>query len=223
MTSTAKPYVIVVGIDYSESGKLALERALEVAIEKPAAEVHVINVMPVMASDLTPTLLPTWAGASPPVKEAAEELQSYVERRVIDFRARHLDAALGCLDTIRAHQRVNVPSEEVAQLAADVEADLVVVGSHGRRGLSRLVLGSVAETTVRLAPCPVLVVRPKATPAPVPFIEPPCARCVETRRATGGAEFWCEQHREHHGQRHTYHQGDRVGAETNLPLVVGES
>jgi hypothetical protein len=107
----------------------------------------------------------------------------------------------------------------VAQLAADLEADLVVVGTHGRRALARMLLGSVAELTVRLAPCPVLVVRPKASPAPLPAIEPPCPRCVEARAQTSGKEYWCEQHRERHGQRHTYHQGDRVGADTNLPLI----
>ncbi len=220
MPATQKPYVIVVGIDYSESGNLALERGLEIAIGKPAAEVHVVHVLPVAATALKPTSLPASAAAYPPVAEAADDLRSYVERKVIEFRARHLAANLGCLETVRAHQRVNVPSEEVAQLAADVDADLVVVGTHGRRGMSRLVLGSVAETTVRWAPCPVLVVRPKATPAPGPALEPPCPRCVEARRASGGAEFWCAQHRERHGQRHTYHQGDRSGADTNLPLVV---
>jgi nucleotide-binding universal stress UspA family protein len=50
--------------------------------------------------------------------------------------------------------------DAIAQLASDIEADLVVVGTHGHRGLERLLLGSVAENVVRLAPCPVLVVRP---------------------------------------------------------------
>jgi len=96
----------------------------------------------------------------------------------------------------------------------------VVVGTHGRRGLTRMMLGSVAEATVRLAPCPVLVVRPKALPASVPAIQPPCPLCIEARRASGGKEYWCEQHSQHHGQRHTYHQSDRVGADTNMPLVM---
>lgn len=53
--------------------------------------------------------------------------------------------------------------EAVAAEAGDWEADLVVIGSHGRRGLGRLLLGSGAEQVIRLAPCPVLVVRaPKA-------------------------------------------------------------
>jgi len=89
-----------------------------------------------------------------------------------------------------------------------------------QRGFEVTALGSVAEATVRFAPCPVLVVREKEVPAPVPAIQPPCPRCVEARKASGGKEFWCEQHRERHGQRHTYHQDDRLGSETNMPLVM---
>jgi len=113
-----------------------------------------------------------------------------------------------------------MPAHEIAQVAADLEAVLVVVGTHGRKAFSRMLLGSVAEQTVRFSPCPVLVVRPKTPPTPIPSIQPPCARCVEARRSSAGKETWCEQHRERHGQRHTYHQGDRAGAETNLPLVM---
>jgi hypothetical protein len=119
--------------------------------------------------------------------------------------------------------RLESPAHEIAQLASDLEADLVVVGTHGRRGASRLLLGSVAEGVVRLAPCAVLVVRPKAPPdVEAPKIEPPCPRCLEARRASGGKELWCEQHQQRHGRRHTYHSVDRVGAETNFPLVFRE-
>lgn len=218
--SSTKPYVIVVAIDYSPTGNLAFEGALELAVKRPSAEVHVVNVLPVVASDPTSDVLAAWGGAPITQAVATNDLRSYIQTRVTEFRARHVGTDLSFLDTLRAHQRINVPSEEIAQLAADVEADLVVVGTHGRRGISRLVLGSVAEATVRLAPCPVLVVRPKSVPVPAPTIEPPCPRCVEARRASGGDQFWCEQHLERHGQRHTYHQGDRVGADTNMPLVV---
>ena len=67
---------------------------------------------------------------------------------------------------------------------------------------------------------PSLVIPPLAHELPTPAIEPPCPRCVTARQESGGKETWCEQHREHHGRRHVYHQGDRVGAETNMPLVV---
>jgi len=221
MSDTKKPYVIVVAVDYSEMSDFVFERALELAAEKPSVAVHAINVLPVYQSGLVPDATAvTWAGAMPSITEAAQQLRAYVERRIAAFRTQHADQKLAFLDGVVAHQRVEVPSEEVAQLAADLEADLVVVGTHGHRGLSRLLLGSVAEATVRLAPCPVLVVRPKAPPAPVPAIQPPCPRCVEARKASGGKEMWCEQHRERHGQRHTYHQGDRVSADGSLPLLV---
>ena len=54
----------------------------------------------------------------------------------------------------------NAPAQEIVDYAADIHADLIVVGTHGRSGVSRLLMGSVAEHVVRSAPCPVLVVRP---------------------------------------------------------------
>jgi nucleotide-binding universal stress UspA family protein len=219
--SASKPYVIVAAVDYSDQGSLALERALEFGLERPSVAVHVVNVMPVFESGFVPdATVATWTGALPSIAEAAERLKRYVDARVADFRVRHAGKNLAFLDSLHAHQRLEVASEEIAQLASDLEADLVVVGTHGRRGMRRLLLGSVAEATVRLSPCPVLVVRPKVLPAAAPVIEPPCPRCVEARKASAGKELWCEQHRERHGQRHTYHQGDRVGGETNMPLVV---
>ena len=51
------------------------------------------------------------------------------------------------------------PGRALCQMAEDEGADLLILGSHGRSGLSRAFLGSVAEKVVRHAPCPVLVVR----------------------------------------------------------------
>jgi hypothetical protein len=147
--------------------------------------------------------------------EHAARLTAYVENALTRRQAR--GAAVPSRTV--THIRLNQPAQEVAQLAADLEADVVVVGTHGRQGFSRLLLGSVAETTARLAPCPVLVVRPKAAPEPLPRIEPPCPRCLEARKSSGGQELWCAQHKERHGQRHTVHQMDRVSSETNMPLV----
>ena len=222
MTAT-KPYVILAAVDFSDTGDLAFERALELAIEKPAAALHVVNVLPVY--QLGGPLLGEEAAGSlsrslPSPEEATSQLRSYTERRIAAFREQHPTANLGCLDQVVAHQRLDVPSEEIARLAGELDADIVVLGTHGRKGFSRLLLGSVAEATVRLAPCAVLVVRPKTPPAETPAIEPPCPRCLAARHDSSGTELWCEQHRERHGQRHTNHQGDRGAQETNLPLVV---
>jgi universal stress protein A len=52
-----------------------------------------------------------------------------------------------------------VPFEEIVNIAAEERADMIVIGTHGRTGLNRVLLGSVAERVIRLAPCPVLTVR----------------------------------------------------------------
>ena len=57
---------------------------------------------------------------------------------------------------------VGTPGAEIVKVARDWPADLIVMGSHGRGGLARLLVGSVAETVMRHAPCPVLVVRAQA-------------------------------------------------------------
>jgi nucleotide-binding universal stress UspA family protein len=211
----APQYVIVVGVDYSAASTLAFERALELAATKPKVELHVVNVY-LPDGDAGPFM--GVGGVATSLASAKTSLEDHVARTVSEFQAR-----TGCTPFIRlvTHTRFDDPGHQIAQLAADVEADLVVVGTHGRRGLPRLIMGSVAETVLRMAPCPVLAVRPKAVPAPLPPIEPPCPRCVEARQASAGARQWCEQHRERHGQRHTYHQGDRASADTNFPLVGG--
>jgi nucleotide-binding universal stress UspA family protein len=52
------------------------------------------------------------------------------------------------------------PAEEIVRYAHEHEVDLIVMGTHGREGVMRMVIGSVAETVVRRAPCPVLTVHP---------------------------------------------------------------
>ena len=221
MTDTKPSYVIVVGVDFSEASELALQRAFELASEQPQAELHLVNVvqtygpqvaydMPLDASALTVLTIP----------EARQRFGEYADKAIARFLTGKQPPRP--FPRVVVHVRFDSIAQEIAQLAADMEADLVVVGTHGRRGLSRVLLGSSAEATVRLAPCPVLVVRPKAVPVheSLPRIEPPCPRCLETRRATAGAELWCEQHRERHGQRHTYHQGDRVSSDREMPMVM---
>ena len=55
--------------------------------------------------------------------------------------------------------KVGVPFEEIVKIAGEERVDMIVMGTHGRSGLDRLLLGSVAERVIRLAPCPVLTVR----------------------------------------------------------------
>ena len=212
MTESKPPYVVVAGVDFSSTGDLAFERAVELCQAQPDATLHAVNVafMVLGASDLEQALLPD---PRLRVSQVEDRLRAYLEARTKPRRERGES-----LPRIVAHVRWEVPGEEIAQLAADLEADLVVVGTHGRRGFSRVMLGSVAEAVVRLAPCPVLVVRPKG-PANVPAIEPPCPECVKARVASKGQSYWCEQHSQRHGQRHTYYSRDRISEDGTLPLV----
>lgn len=77
-------------------------------------------------------------------------------RLMSDFRAR-LPAGTNALEFI-ARGRAG---PEIAKAATEWGADLIVIGSHGRRGITRALVGSVAEAVMRHAPCPVLVVRAK--------------------------------------------------------------
>jgi nucleotide-binding universal stress UspA family protein len=70
------------------------------------------------------------------------------------------------------------PAFEIAEYARVNEIDMVIVGTHGRRMISHLLLGSVAEKVVRIAPCPVLTVRPSERD----FIQPDALQAAESAR-----------------------------------------
>jgi nucleotide-binding universal stress UspA family protein len=76
------------------------------------------------------------------------------------------------------------PAHEIARYAREHGVDLIVIGTHGRTGVSRALLGSVAERVIRTAPCPVLAVPPGAGRAPraeVPPLPPALSRCLVCR------------------------------------------
>jgi len=80
----------------------------------------------------------------------------------------HLDVPTG---SIRAERRLETgdPANEILRVAKHIRADLIVVGTHGRTGVSRLLMGSTAEQIVRRASCPVLTLKtPLAESATVP-------------------------------------------------------
>lgn len=214
MSQAHGTYRIVVGVDYSTTSELALRAAFDLAAKEERAEVHAVNVVSA-AAEFTYTELPATGGAALSIRQAHEQLEAYVNEHLAAWQ----EATGKSFERCIGHVRTEFPAEEIAQLGSDLEADLIVVGTHGRRGVRRLVLGSVAEGVVRMARGAVLVVRPPEVKEAVPEIAPPCSKCVEAREATGGKEFWCEQHRERHGQRHTYRYDARPLQPTNFTLV----
>lgn len=216
---STKPFTVVVGVDYSELSALALVEAVSNARTREPNHVHIVHSMPIVS---TPTPLGvSYVASTVDTNKAAEELKKFVEEVLGKTQDRFQDGR-PIAERLTTHVRVSDAREAIVQLASDVDADLVVLGTHGRRGVSRLLMGSVAESVVRTAPCPVLVVRPRGTPASeVIKIDPPCPQCVETRRTSGGKEFWCIQHREHHDRRHTYHYGPvRAGHQSGFLIPL---
>lgn len=93
---------------------------------------------------------------------------------------REARAQLNALETPNAdvhaerHFATGAPAEEILREAADLGADLIILGTHGRSGLSRLLMGSVAEQVMRRAACPVLTVKtPIAAPVRSRPVEEP--------------------------------------------------
>jgi nucleotide-binding universal stress UspA family protein len=192
-----RQYAVLVGVDYSSNGDLAIERAFDLASSQAVAHVHVVHAQNLSA--------PASYGANHVPGSEFDELS----RQLLT----HIQAVLKRWCTARSraapflqlstHVRTETPAEAIAQLATDLEADLIVLGTHSHRGVRRSQRGSVVEKIVRLAPCAVLVVPPMEPP--MPPIEPACESCLESRRITGGAEFWCARHSERQGRRHTFH------------------
>jgi nucleotide-binding universal stress UspA family protein len=213
-----KPYVVVAGIDFSHEAERALRVACGQAAQHAPAELHVVYVcMAVNPSSSVPTAPAPGLMVLPllTMDEHRQALTKYLDdelTKVPEVAEAHV--------RVFGHVLTDVPSFGITRLASELEADLIVIGTHGLHGIARWLLGSVAEGVVRQAECPVLVVPPEPGKLAVPAIEPPCPHCVAARQASGGAEMWCEQHRERHGRRHTYYQSDRAAAETNMPLVV---
>ncbi len=88
-------------------------------------------------------------------KRVYEAARNWAEESI----ERWAEAARGKGLQVRTALRTGVPYREIVELATDERAALVLIGTHGRGGLDRALLGSVADRVVRLSPCPVLTVR----------------------------------------------------------------
>lgn len=138
---------VLVAIDEDPVAAHAAEVGTELArrLNAEVALIHVID--PALIFDPE-------AGIS--ADELAQKAREDAARVVADFRARlHADArALGFAP-------LGPPGSEIVKAAKEWQADVIVIGSHGRRGITRALMGSVAEAVMRHAACPVLVVRAK--------------------------------------------------------------
>jgi nucleotide-binding universal stress UspA family protein len=133
---------VVVPIDFSDESFAALDTALAL-VQKPA-DIHVVHVLPTVEPVDLEAMWTTVDNAS-----RSGHAQQALAERLKDGKYAGVHIEIGFGD----------PGHEIADLAQKVAAELIVLPSHGRTGLTRLLIGSVAERVVRLAHCPVLVLR----------------------------------------------------------------
>jgi nucleotide-binding universal stress UspA family protein len=148
------PKRILVATDFSEQAGRAFEAALALAA-RTKAELHVIHALEVALPLFEPyaVVLPAdWIG------EARRLAQEKLEQAHATVRARGLSGTTHIGDVPAAHA--------IADRAKALDADLVVIGTHGHTGLKHVLLGSVAERTVEYAPCAVWTVKGSADASP---------------------------------------------------------
>lgn len=132
---------ILVPFDFSDESRLAIDTALTMT---SADYIHVLHVAPDLAV------------ASP---EVVWDTHTDVQRRKSITRSFDREFKDAKYHDVTFHVSFGDPGHGIAKFAVDIEAGVIVMPSHGRTGLKHLVIGSVAERVIRLAHCPVLVLR----------------------------------------------------------------
>ena len=140
---------IVVPADFSEFAEYAFTWALGMAADWKAKVVIVHAVHPISYLAFPESVY------VPDLQRMEAEMIADAEKRLGDFIAKKGPSPV----PVETRVVVGEPVWEICQAAIREHADLIVMGSHGRTGLSHVLLGSVAERVVRHAPCPVLVAR----------------------------------------------------------------
>jgi nucleotide-binding universal stress UspA family protein len=141
-------------MDFSAPSEAALVYALRLA-RRSGATVHVCHVIP------APHVLDLLYEHGLEQPESAKRIAQTARQRVKDIIASTTPG--GPAVTVRVHCSEGDAAPGVLEWAAKLKPDLMVMGTHGRRGAQRFFLGSVAEAVVRRAPCPVLTLRGPAS------------------------------------------------------------
>lgn len=140
---------ILVPVDFSRASARSVAKAIEVARANKAALI--------VAHVLAPIVPVVGDGYIPPASygELENAARRAGQRRLDTVLARVKKAGVKATGVLVD----GLPAEQITRLARKRRADLIVMGTHGRSGLSRILLGSVAQRVLTLAPCPVLTIR----------------------------------------------------------------
>ena len=144
------PAKVLLAIDGSEEAGLAAQAATELSRET-GSEVHVAFVLP------RPEALIGHHTYSAEVRESVLEQARSEARQFLDGRAEQLRSEGA--KVAQAHLRIGEPEKEIIRLSEEIGATLIVMGSRGLGAVSRALMGSVSDSVVKHAHCPVLVMR----------------------------------------------------------------
>jgi nucleotide-binding universal stress UspA family protein len=141
---------VLVSTDFSDYGDAAIAHAFRFAKDY-GARVVMVHVL-----DAHPTPNPLYAHYYPmPTPEQSRQAEAKAKEAL---HAR-IPAELRDSDRVETLVTQGAPAPEILRIAGEKKVSLIVIATHGRTGLLRLALGSIAERVIREAPCPVLVIR----------------------------------------------------------------
>jgi nucleotide-binding universal stress UspA family protein len=144
------PAKIVLAIDGSQEAGLAAEAATELSRDT-GSEVHVTYVLP------TPEELIGHHYYSSEIRESLIEQARSEARKFLEQRAEQIKSEGA--KVIGTHLRTGEPDKEIIRLSEEIDANMIVMGSRGLGAVRRALMGSVSDSVVKHAHCPVLVMR----------------------------------------------------------------
>ena len=155
------PTRFLLATDGSSEAALAARTAVDLG-QKTDSELHVIHVVDVASIALLYPEATDPEGVELPDPILVEDIERRSERRgreVLNGEVERLRSAGGTV--AQSHLMMGEAAREIVHLAEDLGAGLIVMGSRGRGGIRRALMGSVSASVVRHAHCPVMVVRPE--------------------------------------------------------------
>jgi universal stress protein A len=139
---------ILVPVDFSDHSSQALEMAADVAKAFGGAKLHLLHCYQIQPVGVSPYGIVLPETYDRDIREAASrQLEAWRQKAV----AAGVEAEV--------HLSAMYPSIAISETASEIDADLIVMGTRGLSGIKHVLLGSVAERTLRTAPCPVLTVK----------------------------------------------------------------
>jgi nucleotide-binding universal stress UspA family protein len=149
VTMSIFPTRILLATDGSEEAELAALRAVDLA-DATHSELHVVHV------GVIPRFLESYPGTLGYERRLYNQIEEESRQllRELSWRVKLVGGTVA-----GTHLRMGAVNLEIVALAKELQADLIVMGCRGHRGIRRVIEGSISDAVIRHAPCPVLVVR----------------------------------------------------------------